>query len=161
VISVEKYDVTFDANGGTINGGNTYTETDEYYVPDTDLYVPTFGEHTFQGWYKDPEFKEPAVKNELLTENITLYAKWDQILTGNVRVAGYYMQNGEIVNVWEVDRANSAVIVLEEITADGEYIVDSQTVNIVWPMADVIYGISEEYKFKGLDLTIAYQEGDL
>ncbi|MBQ5905542.1 MAG: InlB B-repeat-containing protein, partial [Clostridia bacterium] len=151
VISVEKYDVTFDANGGTINGDNTYTETDEYYVPDTDFYVPTFGEHTFKGWYKDPEFKEPAVKNELLTKDITLYAKWDQILTGNVRVAGYYMQNGEIVNVWEVDRANSAVIVLEEITADGEYIVDSQTVNIVWPMGDMIYGISEEYKFKGLD----------
>ena len=151
VITVEKYNVTFDANSGTINGGNTYTEKDEYYVPDLDNYVPTFGEHTFNGWYKDPEFKEPAVKNELLTENITLYAKWDQILTGNVRVAGSYLQNGEIVNVWEVDRANSAVVVLQEITENGVYNVDRQTVNIVWPMADMIYGISEEYKFTGLD----------
>ena len=56
------------------------------------------------------------------------------------------MQDGNIVDVWAVDRADSAVIVLEEITADGEYIVDSQTVDIVWPMSEMIYGISEEYK---------------
>ena len=77
VITVEKYNVTFDANGGTINGGNTYIETEEYYVPDTNNYVPTFGEHTFMGWYKDPEFKEPAVSGELLKENVTFYAKWE------------------------------------------------------------------------------------
>lgn len=157
VISVEKYDVTFDANGGTINGGNTYTETEEYYVPDTDLYVPTFGEHTFKGWYKDPEFKEPAVTGEILKENITVYAKWDQILTGYVRVAGSYMQDGNIVDVWAVDRANSAVIALMEITAYGSYIVDSQTVNIVWPMSETIYGVSDEYKFTGLDPAKEYR----
>lgn len=157
VISVEKYDVTFDANGGKINGGNTYTETDEYYVPDTKLFVPEFDGHEFEGWYKDPEFKELAVSGELLKEDITLYAKWDQILTGYVRVVGSYMQDGHLVNVWEIDRANSAVIVLEEITADGEYIVDSQTVNIVWPMTEMIYGISEEYKFTGLDPAKTYR----
>ncbi len=157
VISVEKYDVIFDANGGTIKGGNTYTEKDEYYVPDTDLYVPTFGEHTFKGWYKDPEFKEPAVKGELLTETITLYAKWDQILTGNVRVAGSYMQDGKLVNVWSIDRAESAVIALQEITEDGVYTVDSQTVKIVWPMSEMIYGISDEYKFTGLDPAKTYR----
>ncbi|MBQ6600284.1 MAG: InlB B-repeat-containing protein, partial [Clostridia bacterium] len=149
VITVEKYDVTFDANGGTIKGGNTYTETDEYYVPDTKNYVPSFDGHEFGGWYKDPEFKEPVTDGEILKENVTFYAKWDQILTGNVRVAGSYMQDGNIVDVWAVDRANSAVVVLEEITQDGEYIVDSQTVNIVWPMSEMIYGISEEYKFTG------------
>ena len=157
VITVEKYDVTFDANGGTIKGGNTYTETDEYYVPDTKNYVPSFDGHEFGGWYKDPEFKEPATDGEILKENVTFYAKWDQILTGNVRVAGSYMQDGNIVDVWAVDRANSAVIVLEEITQDGEYIVDSQTVNIVWPMSEMIYGISEEYKFTGLDPAKKYR----
>ena len=158
VISVEKYDVTFDANGGEIKGGSTYTETDEYYVPDTDNYVPTFNDHTFMGWYKDPEFKEPAVSGELLKEDVTFYAKWDQILTGYVRVAGSYMQDGHLVNVWDIDRANSAVVVLEEITADGEYIVDSQTVNIKWPLSEeMIYGISEEYKFTGLDPAKTYR----
>ena len=157
VITVEKYDVTFDANGGTIKGGNTFTETDEYYVPDVDNYVPSFDGHEFGGWYKDPEFKEPAVTGEILKENITVYAKWDQILTGYVRVAGSYMQDGNIVDVWAVDRANSAVIALVEITADGSYIVDSQTVNIVWPMSEMIYGVSDEYKFTGLDPAKEYR----
>ena len=157
VITVEKYDVTFDANGGTIKGGNTFTETDEYYVPDVDNYVPSFDGHEFGGWYKDPEFKEPAVTGEILKENITVYAKWDQILTGYVRVAGSYMQDGNIVDVWAVDRANSAVIALMEITADGSYIVDSQTVNIVWPMSEMIYGVSDEYKFTGLDPAKEYR----
>ncbi|MEE1320105.1 MAG: InlB B-repeat-containing protein [Acutalibacteraceae bacterium] len=157
VITVEKYDVTFDANGGKINGGNTYTETDEYYVPDTDDYVPTFDGHEFEGWYKDPEFKEPVTDGEILKENVTFYAKWDQILTGNVRVAGSYLQNGEIVDVWAIDRAESAVVVLQEITQDGAYTVDSQTVKIVWPMSEMVYGISEEYKFTGLDPAKTYR----
>ena len=157
VITVEKYDVIFDANDGEINGADTYTEADEYYVPDTSKYVPTFDGHEFIGWYKDPQFKEPAVSGELLTENITLYAKWDQILTGNVRVAGYYMQNGEIVDVWAVDRADSAVVVLQEITDTGVYNIDRKTVKIVWPMSDTIYGVSEEYKFTGLDPSKTYR----
>ncbi len=157
VITVEKYDVTFDANGGTINSGNTYTEEDEYYVPDIKDYVPEFDGHEFKGWYKDPEFKEPAVTGEILKDNITLYAKWDQILTGYVRVAGSYMQDGNIVNVWSVDRANSAVIALKEITADGAYVIDTQTVDIAWPMSEMIYGISEEYKFTGLDPAKTYR----
>ena len=157
VITVEKYDVTFDANGGTIKGGDTYKETEEYYVPDTKDYVPTFDGHEFGGWYKDPEFKEPAVEGEILKENVTLYAKWDRILTGNVRVAGSYLQDGHIVDVWDVDRAESAVVVLKEIAEDDEYIVDSKTVNIVWPMGEMVYGISEEYRFTGLDPAKEYR----
>ncbi len=157
VITVEKYDVTFDANGGTIRDKDTYTEEDEYYVPDTKDYVPEFDGHEFGGWYKDPEFKEPVVTGEILKENITVYAKWDQILTGYVRVAGSYMQDGNVVDVWAIDRAQSAVIALKEITADGEYIIDSQTVNIVWPMSEMIYGISEEYRFTGLDPAKKYR----
>ena len=67
------------------------------------------------------------------------------------------MQDGNIVDVWAVDRANSAVIALMEITADGSYIVDSQTVNIVWPMSEMIYGVSDEYKFTGLDPAKEYR----
>ena len=151
VITVEKYDVIFDANGGKINGGDTYTETDNYYVPDMGAYVPTFDGHEFGGWYKDADFKEPAVAGELLTENVTLYAKWDRVLTGSVRVAGYYLQNGVIVDIWSIDRAESAVVVLQEITDNGVYNIDRKTVNIKWTKTDKIYGISEEYRFTGLD----------
>ena len=155
VISVEKYNVTFDAQGGTVNGKATDVVTEQYYIPEFDDYKPTMEDHNFLGWYT--EDGEKATEGEILTEDITLYAKWDRILTGNVRVAGSYMQDGKLVNVWAVDRADSAVIVLLEITADGTYVVDSQTVEIVWPMADMIYGISEEYKFTGLDPEKTYR----
>ena len=157
IISVEKYDVIFDANGGEIKGNDTFTEEGEYYVPDTKNYVPANGEHEFLGWYKDPEFKEPAVSGELLKKDITLYAKWDQILTGYVRVAGSYMQDGKVVDVWSVDRAESAVVILQEITESGIYNIDRKTVNIVWPKSEMVYGISEEYKFTDLDPTKQYR----
>ncbi len=156
VISVEKYDVTFDAQGGT-NAEGKDAAKQVYRVPELDGYKPTMENHNFLGWYKDKECTIPAVENELLTEDITLYAKWDKILTGNVRVAGSYVQNGEIVDVWAVDRADSAVVVLQEITETGVYSIDRQTVNIVWPMAEMVYGISEEYKFTGLDPAKQYR----
>ena len=157
VISVEKYDVTFDANGGEINGGNTFTEEDEYYVPDVNNYVPTFEGHEFGGWYKDTDFKEPAVSGELLTGNITLYAKWDQILTGYVKVAGSYLQGDKMVDVWPVDRTTRTVIALQEITDDGVYNIDRQTVNITWSKGAMVYGISENYRFTGLDPVKTYR----
>ena len=156
VITVEKYDVIFDAQGGT-NAEGKDAAKQVYRVPGLEGYKPTMENHEFLGWYKDKECTVPAVENELLTEDITLYAKWDQILTGSVRVAGYYMQNGEVVDVWSVDRATSAVIALQEITEDGVYNIDRQTVKIVWPMADTVYGISEEYKFTGLDPMKTYR----
>ena len=157
VISVEKYDVTFDANGGKIKDGDKFIEEDEYYVPNLDEYVPTFDGHEFDGWYKDPEFKVPAEKGELLTENITLYAKWDRVLRGKVRVAGSYLQGDNMVDVWPVDRATSAVIVLQEIAADGVYNIDSKHVTISWAKSAMVYGISTEYLFTGLDPVKTYR----
>ena len=156
VITVEKYDVIFDANGGTNAEGKDAVKQ-VYRVPELDGYKPTMEDHEFLGWYKDKECTVPAVENELLTEDITLYAKWDQILTGQVRVAGYYVKNGDIVDVWSVDRAESAFIVLQEITENGVYNIDVQSVNIVWPLSETTYGISEEYRFTGLDPLKSYR----
>ena len=59
--------------------------------------------------------------------------------------------------MWAIDRAESAVIVLQEIVGNEAYNIDRQTVNIVWPMAEMVYGLSEEYKFTGLDPTKEYR----
>ena len=151
VISVEKYNVTFDAQGGTVNSKDNDIAEGQYYVPEFKNYQPVMDGHKFLGWYKDSACTIPATEGELLVEDITLYASWDQILTGNVKVAGYYLQNGGNVKVWEVDRATSAVVALQEITSDGVYNIDRKTVNINWPKADEVYGVSEEYRFEGLD----------
>ncbi len=147
VITVEKYDVIFDAQGGKINGGDTDTAEDQYYVPDFGAYVPVMENHSFLGWYLDEECEIPAEEGVLLTEDITVYAKWDRVLTGTLIVDGYY--DSEHI-VYQQDRATHALIELEEITADGTYNIAGQTVEIVWT-PDRHFSEPAEYMFKGLD----------
>ena len=65
--------VSFDSNGGsqveqvTVNFNGKLTRPAD----------PTWAEHTFLGWYKDPALTQPwDFDNDVVTGNITLYAKW-------------------------------------------------------------------------------------
>ena len=147
IITVEKYDVTFDAQGGTINNKDTDIVEDQYYVPDLDAYVPVMENHSFLGWYLDEECTVPATEGELLTDDITVYAKWDKILTGTVIVDGYY-DSTHIVD--KADRTTYALVELKEITSDGTYNVAGQTVEINWTDGKH-FSDAASYEFKGLD----------
>ena len=147
IITVEKYDVTFDAQGGTINNKDTDIAEDQYYVPDLDSYVPVMENHSFLGWYLDEECTVPATEGELLTDDITVYAKWDKILTGTVIVDGYY-DSTHIVD--KADRTTYALVELKEITSDGTYNVAGQTVEINWTDGKH-FSDAASYEFKGLD----------
>ena len=151
-IVVEKYDVTFDAQGGTVNGGATDTAKDQYYIPSFDNYIPTMDEHEFKGWYTDKDCTMPATEGELLTQDITLYAEWDRIITGNVIVDAYYDSH----EVNHSDRATHALIELEEITPDGTYNIAGVTVEIEWIDGEH-YSIPVDYKFTGLDPDKTYR----
>jgi len=66
--------VTFDSNGGTavtaqvVEDGTTATEPAD----------PTKTDYTFGGWYKEDTFvNEWDFENDIVTEDITLYAKWE------------------------------------------------------------------------------------
>ena len=155
VISVEKYDVIFDANGG-VNAEGKDIAKQVYRVPVLDGYKPTMENHKFLGWYKDKECTVPAVENELLTENITLYAKWDKILTGTLIIDGAYVHNGEKVNVNDVDRAKQALVELEEITPDGTYNIAGKEVNIEWEEGKD-YSKPVSYEFTNLDPDKTYR----
>ncbi|MCM1556198.1 MAG: InlB B-repeat-containing protein [Anaeroplasma bactoclasticum] len=39
----------------------------------------TFEGYQFKGWYLDPEWKEPAIPGSKLSQNVTLYAKWEKV----------------------------------------------------------------------------------
>lgn len=45
-------------------------------VVDVNDYVPTKDGYIFDGWYSDPRTKQEKVNKAVLTENITVYAKW-------------------------------------------------------------------------------------
>lgn len=151
VISVEKYDVTFDAQGGTVNGKDKDIANNQYYIPSFDGYEPTMAEHNFLGWYLDKECTIRATEGELLTKDITLYASWDVIVKGELIVDGYYVDADDVQHIVKNrDRADYALVELEEITPDGTYNIAGQGVKIEWENNDH-FSVPVEYKFTGLE----------
>ncbi len=149
VITMDLHDVTFDAQGGKVNGQAFQTVEKQYKIPTFKDYVPTRdGGYTFGGWYEDAACTKAATEGVDLTKDITLYAKWIEPLTisGTVTISGTYMQNGKKVSVHDIDRATEAVVVLQEIRSGSVYDVDS---------ANVSFGSyqdagSADYSFSGL-----------
>ena len=79
--SARTYTVMLDTNGGTIESGNV-----ESYTYGTAAVLPeavTKDNHTFEGWYDNPDCTGEAVTeiSETDTGNKTYYAKWKEIKT--------------------------------------------------------------------------------
>ena len=118
-IDMELYNVTFNAMGGKVGGEDTQTVNDLLVVPNFDGYKPTHEDgYVFEGWYKDEAGTIPAVENEWLVEDVTLYAKWSHLLTiqGTVTIEGTY---GDNVQVNEEDRPSEALVVLQRYDSTG------------------------------------------
>ena len=148
-ISMDLYNVTFDAQGGLVNGQSQQLVAEQYMIPDFKDYVPTReGGYTFGGWYKDADCTIPATAGEDLTGDLTLYAKWIAPLTisGNVVISGTYKQNDETVFVHDIDRATEAVIVLQELRDGIAFDVDSETISF----GNYGYIGSAEFSFEGI-----------
>lgn len=94
VCVAKEYTINYELNGGMIpDGANPNVYTVE--TPNTTLVNPTHETATFQGWYKTSNFSGGRVTSipGNLTGNLTLYAKWQQILCGQ----NYYIKNGACV----------------------------------------------------------------
>ena len=128
VVTIEVFDVTFDPNGGTLNG------TEENTVLKYQIGIPTLADYTperaggyvFDGWYiadgNGNMTGEAAVSDTIIFKDTTLIAKWKEPLTvkGNIAVAGTYENDdGDIINIYEHDRITSAVVLLQRIDANG------------------------------------------
>lgn len=80
-VKVEKeeevyYSISFETNGGNIIDKQILTK-DEI----TTLVLPLKENWVFQGWYKDVELTEAYTFGNVLTEDITVYAKWGKYVT--------------------------------------------------------------------------------
>ena len=88
---VPQYTVTFDANGGTVNGGATTNcliyagQTlgvegyDEWGYWGRWLPTPTYDDHDFLGWFTAAEGGDEATTETVVTSNMTLYAHWESV----------------------------------------------------------------------------------
>ncbi len=70
-----EYNLTFNSNGGS--SISKVTAAPETTVKLTDAHIPTKVGHTFDGWYLQPDFSGSKVVSVLLTDDVTLYAKWN------------------------------------------------------------------------------------
>lgn len=70
------YSLSFETNGGNEIEKQILTQ-DEV----TSLVLPIKEGWVFQGWYKDSEFAEAYTFGDVLTEDITIYAKWGKYIS--------------------------------------------------------------------------------
>lgn len=74
------YEITYVMNGGTNDGSNPSTYTVQ---SDTIIFAePTYAGYTFEGWFYDADFTEPAtgIATNSTTGDKTLYARWTRII---------------------------------------------------------------------------------
>ena len=85
------YAITFEVNGGE-NIEKQILKEDEK----TSNVIPTRENWVFDGWYKDSNFEEPFIFGDVLTSDITIYAKWvkylrfvsdNEIISENLKVS--------------------------------------------------------------------------
>ena len=71
------YTVTFNTNGGNSIDSQTVSEGGKASDPGK----PVRDGYKFIGWYRDEELTETYNFSDPVTSNITIYAKWNEILT--------------------------------------------------------------------------------
>lgn len=133
-VYTKNYNVTFDPNGGALNGTEENTVlTEQYVTPNTNDYVPTrAGGYVFEGWYLADENGQitdaQVTAFEALTQDITLIAKWRDPMSveGMVTVAGAYeVENADGTFTYhylaENDRTSFVVVVLQKMNPSGYY----------------------------------------
>jgi len=132
VVESHPYSVTFDPNGGKLNGTEeNLVIADQFTVPATDGYIPSRdGAYVFDRWVLLDENGDPTEETvtagEALTRDITLAASWKEPLTveGLVTVGATYEQLNEdgtysIQEIYESDRPKTATILLQKIEPNG------------------------------------------
>ena len=128
VIIAEGYNITFDAQGGTVNGYDIQILENQYKVPSFDGFVPVRnGGYVFDGWYYIENGQEiDAVEGIYLNSDIIYYARWKEPLTieGMITVGGTYVQENEdgsitIQEIPDSERVNSLIVLLQKVEPNG------------------------------------------
>ena len=92
--------ITLNANGGTFSTGN---ETTVYAAPagqtfghNESLETPVNGNKEFLGWYTDSDCTHPLKTSQVISSDITLYAKWtENAYTVTVHAYGPWYRDSE------------------------------------------------------------------
>lgn len=78
------YEVTFDANGGSVTPTSAYTDSEGKLT--IDLPTPTRPDYEFLGWFTERNGGTQVDKNRVYSQDTTLYAHWQEITKSSITV---------------------------------------------------------------------------
>ena len=111
--------VTFDADGGTVNGESTFDliVDDESTVSANDIPEPVYDGREFDGWYIDGNLSLPFTSSTIVNDDLTVVANW---IIGNhvarVNGVGYETLAAAIEAVPTGIEEKTRVTILKDIT---------------------------------------------
>ena len=147
--TINTYTVTFNTDGGSA----VDSQTVNYNSTATTPTAPTKTGYTFAGWYTDTECTVEYKFSEVVTENITLYAKWIEVITD-------WKALSEKLNNAATDEDLGDIYISGDFDVDSE-IIFSGTANIISTDTgvtftrsgsfdkDIFYLTSKSLTFKG------------
>lgn len=155
-ISANAYDVTLDLgyDGSDAGSANDILDVieDQFRIPEdihtNAAYKPADREeYSFDGWYYNGQ---PVVPGMLLTDNVTLTAKWREKLTisGTVYIDGKYKLEGSdtVYTIGGTDRLSKVTVLLQSVLSNGATkTVDHQEITLAYDSDGLG---SQEFEFK-------------
>lgn len=100
----ETYTVTFDSKGGS----TVAPIKDIVKGTAVDLPSPPVKEgFVFEGWFKDAELKDEFTQATLVTSNMSVYAKWTEILVGRHTLTFNSNGGSEVLAITNIENATS------------------------------------------------------
>ena len=124
-IDIRPYLVYFNAGAGKLENKQQLELKNQYIYPDLNQYIPVPDNSTysFVGWFDIDGNPVQNLAGTYLQEDVYYYAEYSQSMSvqGTITVAGTYKQNGETVNIKDVDRAKNVMVVLQK-NVNGQYV---------------------------------------
>ncbi len=155
-VDITPMTVTFDAGNGTIEGQQVLVLDNQFRYPSLEDFTAVSNEtdRMFLGWADESGNLATNLAGDLLKGNVkytALYTK-DITLTGSVYIDATYEENGQTVQIRDVDRAVQILVVLQKKVDDVYNDIDSVVVDLAYNTdADghYLYGTGE-YIFENL-----------
>ena len=135
-VTITPFTVTFDAGEGTVNGQDSITLQGQHRYPDLAGYTAQSSnpEEQFMGWEDETGKLVTNLAGQLLTGNVTYYARYKGNLTisGQVSADSTYELGGEIAQVDSADRIKEVLVVLQKKMGNSFNDMDSQLVTLIY-----------------------------
>ena len=118
----DKFNIHFETNGGDVLSDKEYSYGN--YITD----IPQRDEYDFAGWYKDEALAEEWVDSDVVTSDMTLYAKWTP-KTNVIEDINAYIYGGKCCIDFDVisKESNQNNIALIQLDSENEQVAALKT----------------------------------